>query len=127
MGSAGREPSPEDEACADYLEHLLTGRPYDHALTLRHVVAHEATQKFLRGDQPHYPSPDPIYCLQRDLFDFVLVAVQEEGGLIARRVDVPPICPGSSRCHAGPPPGSPLKAERAPTSAAFTTPATCPG
>lgn len=89
MGSGGEEPSPEDEACADYLEHLLTGRPYDHARALYEVVSHEATQKFLRGDQAHYPPPDPIYCLQRDLFDFVLVAVQQEGRLVARRVDVP--------------------------------------
>ncbi len=89
MGSGGQGASPEDEACADYLEHLLTGRPYDHAAALHNVVAHEATQKFLRGDQAHYPAQDPIFCLQRDLFDFVLVAVQEGGRLVARRVDVP--------------------------------------
>lgn len=89
MGSAGREPSPEDEACADYLEHLLTGQPYDHAAALHRVVSHESTQKFLRGDQAHYPPPDPVYCLQRDLFDFVLVTAQEQGRLVARRVDVP--------------------------------------
>lgn len=92
MGNAGKELSPEDEACADYLEHLLTGRPYDHAEALRRVMSHEATQKFLRADQPHYPPADPVYCLQRDLFDFVLVASQEEGRLIARRVDVPRLC-----------------------------------
>ena len=89
MGSGGLETSPEDEACADYLEHLLTGRPYDHARALYEVVSHEATGKFLRGDRAHYPPPDPVYCLQRDLFDFVLVAIQEEGHLVARRVDVP--------------------------------------
>ncbi len=89
MGSVGQEASPEDEACSDYLEHLLTGRPYDHVAALREVVAHEATQRFLRGDQAHYPPPDPIYCLQLDLFDFALVAAQEGGRLVARRVDVP--------------------------------------
>jgi 2-phosphosulfolactate phosphatase len=90
MGCGGQEASPEDEACADYLEHLLTGRPYDHTSALQEVVAHEATKKFLRGDRAYYPPPDPIYCLQRDLFDFVLVAVQEGGRLVARRVDVAP-------------------------------------
>lgn len=90
MGRGGQEASPEDEACADYLEHLLTGRPYDHLTALRQVVAHQATQKFLRGDQAQYPPPDPIYCLQRDLFDFVLLALHEGGRLVARRVDVPP-------------------------------------
>jgi 2-phosphosulfolactate phosphatase len=89
MGNGGQEVSPEDEACAHYLEHLLTGCSYDHAAVLRQVVADEATQKFLRGDQAHYPPPDPIYCLQRDLFDFILLAVHEAGRLVARRVDVP--------------------------------------
>ena len=89
MGNAGLEVSPEDERCADYIEHLLTGRPYDHAAALLEIVENEATQKFLRGDQDHYPPADPIYCLQRDIFDFVLVARLEEGQLIARKTDVP--------------------------------------
>jgi 2-phosphosulfolactate phosphatase len=88
MGSAGREVSPEDEACGDYIEHLLTGRPYDHATALRQLVEHECTQKFLRGDRAHYPAADPVYCLQRDLFDFVLVAKMEDGQLVARRITV---------------------------------------
>jgi len=88
MGLAGTEPSPDDEACADYLEHLLAGRPYDHVAALQRVVEDECTQKFLRGDRPHYPPADPVYCLQRDLFDFVLVARQEGARLVARRVDV---------------------------------------
>jgi 2-phosphosulfolactate phosphatase len=89
MGSAGTEITPDDEACADYIEHLLTGKPYDHVAALQRVVEHECTQKFLRGDQPHYPPDDPVYCLQRDLFDFVLVATLEDGQLVARRLDVP--------------------------------------
>jgi 2-phosphosulfolactate phosphatase len=89
MGSAGRESTPDDEACADYIEHLLTGRPYHHASALQSVVEHECTQKFLRGDQAHYPPADPIYCLQRDLFDFVLVATLEDGRLVAQRMDIP--------------------------------------
>jgi 2-phosphosulfolactate phosphatase len=89
MGSGGEETSPDDELCADYLEHLLTGRPYDHAHALRAIITHECTQKFLRADQVHYPPEDPIYCLQRDLFDFVLVARLDNGQLVARRVDVP--------------------------------------
>jgi len=88
MGANGQEITPDDEACADYLEHLLTGRAYDHVAALRRIVAHECTQKFLRGDQDWYPPADPLFCLQRDLFDFVLVATQENGQLVARRVDV---------------------------------------
>jgi 2-phosphosulfolactate phosphatase len=90
MGKAGLEPTPEDEGCADYLAHLLTGQPYDAVATLQRIVDEEATQKFLRGKQAHYPQEDPLYCLQRDLFDFVLVATSEEGRLVARRVDVDP-------------------------------------
>lgn len=88
MGDGGREVTPDDERCADYIEHLLTGRPYDHVAGLHEIVAHECAQKFLRGDQEHWPPADPVLCLQRDLFDFVLVASQEDGHLVARRVDV---------------------------------------
>jgi len=89
MGGGGREVTPDDEACADYIEHLLTGRPYDHAAALRRIVEHECTLKFLRGDEEHFPPADPIYCLQRDLFDLVIVATHEHGRLVARRVSVP--------------------------------------
>jgi 2-phosphosulfolactate phosphatase len=88
MGNAGTEVTPDDEACADYLEHLFTGRAYDHVAALRRVVEHECTQKFLRADRAHFPPADPVYCLQRDLFDFVLAATLEGGQLVARREDV---------------------------------------
>jgi hypothetical protein len=52
---------------------------------LQRVVQHECTRKFLRGDQDHFPPADPIFCLQRDLFDFVLRATLEDGLLTARR------------------------------------------
>lgn len=89
MGNAGREITPDDEACASYLEHLLAGAPYDHAAALQQIVAHECVQKFLRGDQAHFPPADPVYCLQRDFFDFVLAVQPEDGFLVARRIDVP--------------------------------------
>lgn len=89
MGNAGREVSPEDEACADYMEHLLTGQPYSHADALQGILAHESTLKFLRGDQVHFPPADPILCLQRDLFGFALVASWENGQLVARPIAVP--------------------------------------
>ena len=88
MGDGSQKVTPDDNACADYLEHLLIGCPYDHIAALRQVVEHECTQNFLRGDQDHFPPTDPIYCLQRDLFDFALVAAQKDGQLVARRVDV---------------------------------------
>jgi hypothetical protein len=57
---------------------------------VREIVEHPCTQKFLRGDQAHYPPEDPIYCLQVDLFDFALVASLEDGQLVARRTDLLP-------------------------------------
>jgi 2-phosphosulfolactate phosphatase len=89
MGAGGLVITPDDEACADYIEHLLADQAYDHVAALQKVVEHECAQKFLRGDQAHLPAADPVYCLQRDLFDFVLVATLENGQLIARRIDVP--------------------------------------
>ncbi len=88
MGNAGREKTPDDEGCASYLEHLLTGTPYSHAAALQQIVEHECTQKFLRGDRDRCPPADPVYCLQRDLFDFCLRAQLEGDLLVARRVGV---------------------------------------
>jgi 2-phosphosulfolactate phosphatase len=81
MGIRGIQPAPEDEACADYLEHLLTGIPYEHMTAVDHIASHEASQKFLRGDRSYLPREDPIFCLQRDLFDFALLA-EDKNGLI---------------------------------------------
>ena len=85
MGSRAAEPSPEDEACASCLEHLLTGRPYDHLSALEEILFDPAAGKFLRGGTPHLPPEDPVLCLQRDLFDMVLGAGMEDGQVIVRR------------------------------------------
>ena len=79
MGARGQTPAPEDEACADYLESLLTGSRYDHLEALKTVAFQETAQKFLRGDKEYLPREDPLFCLQRDLFDFVLTAREVEG------------------------------------------------
>jgi len=84
MGIRSVEKAPEDECCGDYIEHLLTGGPYDHIEAVRTILAHETAKKFLRGDKPYLPREDPAICLQRDLIDFALRA-QREGGLVAVR------------------------------------------
>lgn len=81
MGIRSREHAPEDERCGDYIEHLLTGKPYDHIAALAEVLTHETAQKFLRGDKPYLPKEDPAICLQRNLFDFALVA-RRRGSLL---------------------------------------------
>ena len=72
MGWDLKEIAPEDEGCAAYIAHLLGGGEYNHLQTLREIVFHETTQKFLRGDRSYFPPEDPILCLQRDLYDFGL-------------------------------------------------------
>lgn len=80
-GTYGITKTPEDEGCAEYLEYLLKGGHYDHLETLKNVIFDEAAQKFIRGDKAYFPREDPLFCLQRDLFDFVLLAGRE-GGLV---------------------------------------------
>ncbi len=81
MGDRGERPAPEDEACADYLEHLLTGTAYDPVETVRKVLFQETAQKFIMGKKAYLPREDPLVCLQRDLFDFVL-GVRKDGSFL---------------------------------------------
>jgi len=84
MGDRAVRPAPEDEACADYLEHLLNGTPYDPVKVFREVVFQPTAQKFLTRSKPYLPPEDPLFCLQRDLFDAVLIAVREGDRLVVR-------------------------------------------
>ncbi len=72
MGDRAKAPAPEDEACAHYLEHLLCGTAYDHLRSLENIVFQPTAQKFIQGLKPYLPPEDPIFCLQRDIFDMVL-------------------------------------------------------
>ncbi len=81
MGSRAAEPAPEDEACADYLEHLLCGKAFDPPAALRDILFAPSAAKFLRGDKPYLPPEDPAVCLQRDLFDMVL-GTERDGGFV---------------------------------------------
>jgi 2-phosphosulfolactate phosphatase len=72
MGERGDRPGPEDESCADYIEHLISGSYYNFLEEYKRVVFQSTAQKFIRGEKDYLPREDPIFCLQRDLFDFVL-------------------------------------------------------
>jgi 2-phosphosulfolactate phosphatase len=85
MGERARQKAPEDEACADYLGHLLTGRAYDPVRVFQEVVFQSTAQKFITGAKEYLPPEDPIFCLQRDLFDFVLTARRVDDHLEALR------------------------------------------
>lgn len=90
MGERAAKPAPEDEACADYLEHLLTGKAYDPVETLKNILFQPTAQKFIQGTKPYLPKEDPVFCLQRDLFDFVLTVQREEDELVVVRVPMSP-------------------------------------
>jgi len=77
MGVQLKEKAPEDEWCARYLAHLLGKGDYDHNQALQEIIFQETTQKFLRRDQPQFPAEDPILCLQRDIYDFVLKVIRQ--------------------------------------------------
>jgi 2-phosphosulfolactate phosphatase len=82
MGVQLKEKAPEDEWCARYIANLLGAEDYDHNEALREILFQETTQKFLRGDRPEFPAEDPILCLQRDIYDFVL-KVHRDGDLVS--------------------------------------------
>jgi 2-phosphosulfolactate phosphatase len=82
MGDRAEVKSPEDEACADYLEHLLTDKPYDPVKAFKAIVFQSTAQKFIQGGTPYLPKEDPIFCLQRDLFDLVLTVERKEDALM---------------------------------------------
>jgi 2-phosphosulfolactate phosphatase len=82
MGERGQMIAPEDEACADYLEHILTGRPYDGVKVMKDILFQKTAQKFFSGTKSYLPPEDVAICLQRDLFDFVLVARQVHSEII---------------------------------------------
>jgi 2-phosphosulfolactate phosphatase len=85
MGSRGLRKSAEDEACADYIEALLTGAPYDHIERLREIIFDEICLRFTRGGKEYLPPEDPIFCLQRDLFSFVITVRERDDLLIAEK------------------------------------------
>ena len=79
MGQRLLETAPEDEACAAYLEHLLADKPYDHFETLWSCMNTPYIQRCLHKDVAYLPPEDILLCLQRDIFDFVLIAEKVDG------------------------------------------------
>jgi len=86
MGWALEVIAPEDEWCARYLACLLGAGSYDHNTALKEILFHKSTQKFFCVDKPHFPAEDPVLCLQRDIYDFVLKARREGDRVVIRRV-----------------------------------------
>jgi len=89
MGFEGIRPSVEDERCGDYLEHLLTGRPYDHLHAVWECMHDPEIAASLRAEHDYRPKEDIVLALQRDLFDFVMLGRLENGHVRITRRDVP--------------------------------------
>ena len=68
------KPAPEDDFCGDYIESILIGKQYDHITAVNNILSHKTALKFLHGDISYLPQTDVVLCLQRDVFDFALVA-----------------------------------------------------
>jgi 2-phosphosulfolactate phosphatase len=88
MGWNLEEIAPEDEWCARYIYHLLGQGEYDHREALKEIVFNKHAQKFLQRKKPHFPPEDPVLCLQRDMYDFILRAEQKEGQVIVTKQDL---------------------------------------
>lgn len=85
MGERGLSPSPEDEACANYLDSLLrVGSPYDHLYHLKEILGSYSFKKFFEKDRPYLHPEDPIICLQRDLIHISVEAVLDGEIIVAR-------------------------------------------
>ncbi len=88
MGFEGVATSVEDERCGDYLEHLLSGTPYDHLAAVWECLNDPSIATSLRGEHSYRPKEDVILALQRDAFDFAMVGRLVDGHVRVTRVDV---------------------------------------
>ena len=74
MGTAGREPSPEDMMCALYLKNALEGFPNSIVALERFLRTIPSAQKFFDPAMECAPERDFELCLELDRFDFTLCA-----------------------------------------------------
>jgi 2-phosphosulfolactate phosphatase len=87
MGFEGVTPSIEDDRCGDYIEHLLTGKPYDHLHAMWECLHDAEIAKSLRGEHDYRPKEDIVLALQRDLFTFAMVGTLEGDHVHVTRAD----------------------------------------
>ncbi len=85
MGRNMKETAAEDELCARYIGSLLGHGEYDHREAVRELLFSPMTRLFTGGDYPHFPAEDPIICLQRDLYDDIVIQAGKEDGLVVAR------------------------------------------
>jgi 2-phosphosulfolactate phosphatase len=84
-GARPDHPGDEDAACADYLEALLSGTPFDREAIVRRVRQSWAGRLFIQAD-PDFPLADLECALDINRFAFALEVRQREGQHIIRPI-----------------------------------------
>ena len=88
MGWNMKEQAPEDNWCARYISHLLGQGEYNHDQAMREIVFNKTAQRFLGPDEAKFPPEDPLLCLQRNVYDYALIAQREQNAVIIRKKDI---------------------------------------
>jgi 2-phosphosulfolactate phosphatase len=89
MGWNMKEKAPEDNWCARYIAHLLGKGEYNHDQAMREIVFSRTAQRFLRADEAKFPPEDPVLCLQRNVYNYALIAQREHNAVIIRKKEIP--------------------------------------
>ena len=88
MGWNMKEKAPEDNWCARYIAHLLGKGEYNHDQAMREIVFNRTAQRFLGADDAKFPPEDPVLCLQRNVYNYALIAQLEHNAVIVHRKDI---------------------------------------
>ncbi|MEE4263097.1 MAG: 2-phosphosulfolactate phosphatase [Desulfobacteraceae bacterium] len=89
MGWNMKQKAPEDNWCARYIAHLLGKGEYNHDQAMREIVFNRTAQRFLRADEAKFPPEDPVLCLQRNVYNYALIAQREHNAVIIRKKEIP--------------------------------------
>lgn len=88
MGWNMKEKAPEDNWCARYIAHLLGKGEYSHDQAMREIVFNRTAQRFLAANETKFPPEDPVLCLQRNVYNYALIAQLEDNAVIIRNKDI---------------------------------------
>ena len=88
MGWDMKVPAPEDNWCARYIAHLLGKGEYNHDQAMREIVFNRTTQRFLGADEAQFPPEDPVLCLQRNVYNYALIAQREHNAVIIHKKEI---------------------------------------
>ena len=89
MGFNAEISSDEDNACADYLESLLTNKNFDSHAVKHKLAKSPCAERFFDPAKPWNPVSDFDLCLDIDLFDFAIrSAVDEQGRLFLSKIEI---------------------------------------